>query len=133
MKKIIALCLLLVASPAFGLDLTSLCLALDGKPLHETNDPKSAEATISYVIVSALTLVKTGGAFNQPVPLDGPEQLKRYTLAQKIMRDPKNVTLTADEITMIEKAVGDAGFGPVSYGRVYEAIDPGAQKTITKP
>jgi hypothetical protein len=68
------------------------------------------------------------GSLLQPEQnLDATEQLKRWTLAQKVFKAVYPVELSADEIELIKKQIAKRGH-PEWTGQAVELLDPVAAR-----
>lgn len=88
----------------------------DGKNIIEGKNAEMAE--VGTIIRNAL------GAGNEKD--NGDKMLKKFKLGLKCVAD--EVELTPEEVALIKKTLENHQITPLAYGRIIEAIDPGALK-----
>jgi hypothetical protein len=107
--------------------LTTQLHLLNGQPVkdvgtQESGDPdcaKCAPLTAGHAIANALLATVPG-----ETTVDASQKWARYDLAMRIIKGP--VTLTAAEVTVIKKCLGNA-YGPLIIGQIIPIIDPNAK------
>ena len=117
----IAAALLAISLPAHAADFTAPIMQIDGsKPMHETTDEKSPVLTLATVAENALL-----ASYQDEANLSGDEKIKRFLIAEKIAKDPKDPKLGLDELALIKKLVAKA-YNPLITGDMWKALDPGS-------
>lgn len=105
-------------------DFSPSLINLDGSP---AKDDKEKAITFASTSLTALLSV------NPESRVTAEEKARRYTVAMKINRDPSKVDLTAEEIILVKKAVGEF-HGPLVVGQTYEMLEgEKPQLTIVQP
>jgi hypothetical protein len=97
-------------------DLTPALRDRAGRPIVDGDRP----ATLASAIVQALDTVPA-----DDTKLSGPEKMRRYRLASRILSAPALVTLTLEEAALCKQLVGD-GYGPLIVGQVWAVLEPDA-------
>lgn len=113
-----------LASAASAADFTAPILDFDNAPASAC--PPSEPACGKVLTLSDVAVASLMGAFPDERDLSGDEKIKRFALAMRV-RNAKDATLTAEEISLLKKLIGKA-YGPLVVGRAYPMIDPGEKK-----
>lgn len=111
-----AVAMLLISTSAFATDFTKEIKQFDGTDFVDATG-KTANPTLERVAATALL------NDYRDEQVDGVEKAKRYALAERIIADPKDVTLTNDDIQLIKKLVAKA-YTPWVYGTLLKEIAP---------
>lgn len=121
MKQFIAILIFVFTIPLIAqphaIDFTQPILAMDGQPVI---GPDKKPLTLSSVTVDALIAELTG---DKDMPLS--KHLELYALAHKVL-DNKQCVLTAEEVSTIEKRIGDAWPNTWVIGSSISMLDPNA-------
>lgn len=121
--KFLILVLMLVSSPAFAIDFTQVLTNLDGSPVVAQEG--KPEPTLGAICEQALlaTFADERDATGKET-IEGKEKFERWKLAAKV--HGKDVSLSAEELSLIKKLVGKA-YGPLIVGQAWTMLDPGAK------
>ncbi len=111
MHRILFAGLLLIASPAMAIDFNQTIKTFDGKEFVD-QEGKAAPQRLGTIVENSLL----ASADNEI------ERAKRFWLAEKIHRAPKDPELSPDEIVLIKKALIVQPL-PV-WGQAIRLIDP---------
>ena len=112
-----------LTSPALAADFNTPIVNLDGSPvLGDDKQPLS----LATVAESALLL----SYVDEQNTITGNEKVRRWMLANTIRHEPKNPTLTSEDITTIKNLIAKA-YSPVVVGQAWQLLDPAT--TAAKP
>jgi hypothetical protein len=88
----------------------------DGQAMKDSDGQGNAiDATLKLALVNALL----NPVQNEP----GVDKIKKYELARKIYKAGNEVELTAEEITLCKKRVGEVFPNPIVVGQVFEILE----------
>lgn len=118
---LLAAALAVAATPAFAIDFTQEIKQINGQPFIGPDGKPKIETLEAAADDALLT------DYRDEPNLSKADKLKRYAIAEKIHKDPKNAQLSADEIATVEQLVSKA-FNPWIVGEVIRLIDPGELK-----
>jgi hypothetical protein len=116
MRLLIAAAALLISTSAFATDFTKEIKQFDGTDFVD-GAGKPANPTLERVAATALLNDYRDEA------VDGVEKAKRYALAERIIANPHDVTLSNDDILRLERLVAKA-YSPWVYGSMLKEIAP---------
>jgi hypothetical protein len=94
-------------------DFTQPILNLDGTPGKVGDEP----ITLQTLAMSALNTIT-----EEDRTLTGSERAKRFDIMQRIYARPREVDLTAEQITLLKNLIGKM-FAPLAVGRAYELLE----------
>lgn len=99
------------------IDMTTVLLALDGKPIPIGPGEDSLNSTLRTIVENAL-LSPLRGDEN----VTGAKKAEMFILAMRAHTEDQ-CDMKAEEITMVKERIGRA-FPPLIVGRAYEILDP---------
>jgi hypothetical protein len=109
--------------PAQAIDFTKPITQIDGSPIAD-KDGKILEKqpTLGTICISAL-LAEYADEASGPKMITPEDKFNRWKLALKLAdnKDPKNVTLTSEELALVKNVVGKA-YGPVVVGQAWTEL-----------
>lgn len=97
-------------------DLSIVLLDHKGRPMKETPQPDSPDATAGSIAVASLLTMVQGDD-----KLDFAAKTKRGLLAFRIEQSPAECDLTAEEITQIKECAGRI-YGPLTCAALHNAF-----------
>lgn len=87
---------------------------IDGQSMKDNVNGEAIDATVKMAIVNAVL---------SPVDKEtGVKKLEKYQLAQKVYNADGEVELSAEEISLIKKQVGEV-FPPIIVGQVFNLLE----------
>lgn len=99
------------------IDFTQKLVTLDGNAVKDVDvNGEAIDATMKLAIVNALLAP-------QKEEVSGVEKIKKYELAKMIFKSEGETDVTAEDITMIKKAVEKAFPSPMIVGQVNEMLE----------
>ena len=99
------------------IDFTQTLKMISGEVMKDMNEKNEAvDATIKMAVVNALLAP-------QKEEDTGINKIKKYELAKMIYKAEEEVDVTAEDITMIKKAVEKAFPSPMIVGQVNEMLE----------
>jgi hypothetical protein len=109
------------------IDMTVVLHSPTGEPLKDAGqitpeDPRCDKCRPLTLGIAAANALFSGSASERN--LAGDQKFARYLLAERI-KNAKEATLTAEEITAIKRLVGEI-YSPVVVGQAYPLLDPNA-------
>lgn len=74
--------------------------------------------TIGKLIINALM-----GSYRDDDQCTGEEKIRRFSISSKIQESADDVELNIEDISLIKNYVNKAGYNPLAYTRIHEALE----------
>ena len=86
----------------------------EGKPTKVVKE----DVTVGKLIIKALM-----ASYRDDDQCSGEDKIKRFTISSKVQESKGEVELSTDDISFVKKYVNKAGYNPLAYTRVHEALE----------
>ena len=92
---------------------------IEGEAMKDMVDGQAVDATVKMALINAIL---------SPVQKEnGVDKVKKYELAKKIHNSTGLVDLSAEEIALLKKLIGEI-YPPITVGQSYGILDPHSEK-----
>ncbi len=97
------------------ININQVLTQLNGQPIKDTDESgKAVDATVRNALVNAVLLPEQNEK--------GTQKVLKYELAKKIYQAKEDVEVTAEEVVMLKRVVGEA-FAPLIVGQLMELFN----------